>query len=177
MTGPELCAELQRVIHTAVAITEGEVIPPEAILLGTSVEAVHAEAHQRRWETTRRRVPHSFAAPTSDLSPPGPAELRAHPRGARLLPAAASAGRPGRPSAAFPLHPPIAQASRGTTPAQSLESRGLVVRTTGPKLGPALVSRFQGNPSAPIRSGALKRQVRDHCVSSDSPPRAARRLL
>ncbi|HSE45040.1 MAG TPA: helix-turn-helix domain-containing protein, partial [Gemmatimonadales bacterium] len=33
---------LQRVIHTAVAITEGEVIPPEAILLETSLEAVQA---------------------------------------------------------------------------------------------------------------------------------------
>jgi transcriptional regulator with PAS, ATPase and Fis domain len=34
--------ELQRVIHTAVAITDGDVIPPEAILLETSVEAVEA---------------------------------------------------------------------------------------------------------------------------------------
>jgi len=35
--------QLQRVIHTAVAITEGEIIEPEAILLETSVEEVHAE--------------------------------------------------------------------------------------------------------------------------------------
>jgi len=35
--------QLQRVIHTAVAITEGEIIEPGAILLETSVEEVHAE--------------------------------------------------------------------------------------------------------------------------------------
>lgn len=35
--------QLQRVIHTAVAITEGEIIGPDAILLETSVEEVHAE--------------------------------------------------------------------------------------------------------------------------------------
>ena len=35
--------QLQRVIHTAVAITEGEIIEPEPILLETSVEEVHAE--------------------------------------------------------------------------------------------------------------------------------------
>ena len=35
--------QLQRVIHTAVAITEGEIIEPDAILLETSVEEVRAE--------------------------------------------------------------------------------------------------------------------------------------
>ena len=59
--------ELQRVIHTAVAITEGEVIPPEAILLGTSVEAVHAEESNG---TGDHPAPSSalIAAPPSDLS-------------------------------------------------------------------------------------------------------------
>jgi transcriptional regulator with PAS, ATPase and Fis domain len=59
--------ELQRVIHTAVAITEGEVIPPEAILLGTSVEAVHAEDSNG---TGDHPAPSSalIAAPPSDLS-------------------------------------------------------------------------------------------------------------
>ena len=33
--------QLQRVIHTAVAITEGDIIEPDAILLETSVEEVH----------------------------------------------------------------------------------------------------------------------------------------
>ena len=35
--------QLQRVIHTAVAITEGEIIEPDAILLETSVEEVRAD--------------------------------------------------------------------------------------------------------------------------------------
>ena len=58
--------ELKRVIHTAVAITEGDVISPEAILLETSVEAVASETE---------RVTASHPAQPLSSGPPPSADL------------------------------------------------------------------------------------------------------
>ena len=66
--------ELKRVIHTAVAITEGEVVETDAILIESSVEAaqVAAEPAASNGAAPRR---HSLAAIQHDLSLAG-AELR-----------------------------------------------------------------------------------------------------
>ncbi|MEP6475575.1 MAG: helix-turn-helix domain-containing protein, partial [Gemmatimonadota bacterium] len=57
--------ELKRVIHTAVAITEGEVVGPEAILIETSVEAVVPERLPTNGSVPRRA---SLPGAGADLS-------------------------------------------------------------------------------------------------------------
>ena len=68
--------ELHRLIHTAVAITDGEVTSPEAILLETSIEVVGANASEALANLSAASAPtaadrESFRA-SSDLSAPDP---------------------------------------------------------------------------------------------------------
>ena len=170
MTGPEPCAELQRVIHTAVAITEGEVIPPEAILL------------EPRWKrSTPKHVSGTgdHPAPSSHSLPPLLLTLSSglpssrHIQRCSTPTTATSAGRPG-PSAAFALHPLDPQLHGEPCRAWSPQSRP---ETTGPKLGPALVFRFGAIRSSNQKWGAQEacRPLREFRFSSCGTPSALKR--